>query len=220
MIGLHHGALSSLLNGKRKFQLVAAQKYFKEVIPKERWQPIEKELQITKKRIPLTDPRYGLPMPGIKSEIVSDPIYSTLMIFAQCEDFKFDIEYIAKRLRRTPNDVAHALEKLLQIGLLRKDDDGKLIRTGANYVSSDNKWNPAHDQRRRRLFDDMRKALHLPHDQRDFYEWTCSIDPARMDEFKKEIRKIIQRFEKVSTESDDKEVYTFLTAFFPMTFKP
>lgn len=153
----------------------------------------------------------------------SKPHYVCIREMVTLKDFKEDYKWIAKRCFPPigPQEVKEAVDVLLELGLLRRDGDGKLIQA-QDFIKTEDKNTQLieayhfHEV----MIDKARHALgHLPQNERNYYALTLPLPKALFDEIVNAFYKfrddVVARVNQRGTSPD--EVYQINFQFFPLT---
>ncbi len=141
------------------------------------------------------------------------------------KDFREDYKWIAKRCfpKISPSQAKEAVDTLLDLGLLSRDENSKLVQTESFVHTEDRQTQIAETYHyHETVLNKARRALgKLPQDERNYYALTLPM-PAKMfkevvDDYYAFRDKIIQ---KVNEQGDDfDEVYQINFQVFPVTKK-
>ena len=125
---------------------------------------------------------------------------------------------IAEALHLNEEDVTEALERLVNVGMLKEDQPGYVVTEAVH-------WSPdgipsevtrkAHD----RILTKAKDALYQQSvSERDFTSMMFTLDPADLPEAKAEIRSFIQNFlQKYSNKSNAQKVYSLNVQLYNLT---
>jgi uncharacterized protein (TIGR02147 family) len=136
-------------------------------------------------------------------------------------DFIEDPHWIAKRVTPTisPLEAQRALEELLKLGLISRDNTGRLVQTEAHIATSDEVTSSSVAQFHRQVLNLAARSIdHIKRDRRDISAQTLSISL----ETAKMIKEKIQNFRKEIVEMVAREesapdcVYQLNYQFFPL----
>ena len=162
-----------------------------------------------KKNIQLQNDQYFL---------VADWRYYAILCLAETSEFKEDYEWIGERLKTSPSKIKAAMERLIRLGFLTYDNEGKLIYQDIELSTSEDTPNTSIKKRHIENLDAARESL--CHDDvmlRDMSFMTLAIDPARLPEIKKKIRIFQDELAELLEEGNKKEVYEICMQVFPRT---
>jgi uncharacterized protein (TIGR02147 family) len=127
--------------------------------------------------------------------------------------------WISKRLKRAEDQVANALDRLLRVGLLVRDEKNNLAYNANAHLTTTDSKGVANASLRLRHSDNLEAAkdalVNLPVDKRYFNFETLAIGNDKLDEAKKIINEARSKLVKLSMEGHKDEVYEFCFTFFP-----
>jgi uncharacterized protein (TIGR02147 family) len=150
--------------------------------------------------------------------LVSDWYYFGILSLAETAGFRDDAAWVSARLGITVFEAKDGLQRLTRLGLLRPNQQGQLAPTGAQLATTTDIPNIA---LRRSLHQNLDLArLSLDRDgvnARDFSSITMAIDPARISEAKKLIKKFRRNLCRLLESGEKKEVYNLNIELFPLT---
>lgn len=216
-LGVHAASLSEFFNDKRQF----SPKLQKKILEKLNLSPDKKsallsvidqteEAPTNVERVQLDTDNYFL---------VSDPIYYSILCLIETKDYIENYQWIAGRLRSTEDQVKLAIERLLRVQLLVRDEKGELrYNANAHLTTSDDVASASLRLRHADNLDAAKDALlNLPIEKRYFNFETLAISMEKLPEMKKIINDCRSRLIKISSEGEKDEVYEFCFNFFPRT---
>jgi len=140
--------------------------------------------------------------------IVSDWYYFALLNLAECQDFRWNDQWIAKRLGITPTEVRLAVERMSRIGIL-ETVRGRLVVSKDFVVAQEGVPSEAVRNYHRQILAKASAALDLqkPED-REISGATLAVDPATIPDFKKDLSRFTREMaEKYGKSRLKKEVY-------------
>lgn len=188
--------ISSVLKGKRK-------KYS----PRRRASPLDR-----------TDPEYKqLTLDAF--HVIADWYHFAILNLRDCDDFRPNETWIAKRLNIGIGEVRLALTRFERLGLIECKNDGSWVRTHANLTTT-------HDVRSAGLRKGHRGILQraiesiesVDISQRDITNMTMAINPGKLPEAKKMLARFRKKFAKfLEQDAGRTEVYTLAMQLFPLT---
>lgn len=217
-LNIHAASLSEFFNDKRQF----SPKMAKKIIEKLALSPERREEllslvdstheTVTVERVQLDTDNYFL---------VADPIYYALLCLIETKDFKEDLHWMAKRLKRPSEQVSLAVDRLIRVKLLVRDQNQQLVyNANAQLMTSDDIANASLRLRHSENLEAARDALvNLPVDKRYFNFETLPMGHENMAEAKKIINEARAKLVKLSSESSKDDVYEFCFNFFPRSFE-
>jgi uncharacterized protein (TIGR02147 family) len=216
-LDIHAASLSEFFNDKRQF----SPKMTKKIIDKLGLAPDRKqnlldllegnELPTNVERVQIDTDNYFL---------VSDPIYYSLLCLIETKDFVENMNWMSARLKRAEDQTALALDRLLRLGLLKRDAQGKLAYNAEAHLNTSD--DIANTSLRLRHADNLEAAKHAllntPVEKRYFNFETLAIGQDKLAEAKKIINEARAKLVNLSNSSDKDEVYEFCFNFFPRSF--
>lgn len=150
-------------------------------------------------------------------KIIADWHHYALLELTFTKGFKKDPSWVARRLGISALQAREAIERLLRLELL-EEADGTLRKTEVNIATTQDIPSAA---LKRLAFQFLEKAAEALEDQdvseRDFGSMTMAIDPDRIPEAKKMIRKFRRDLAILLETGKRTEVYTFSSELFRVT---
>jgi uncharacterized protein (TIGR02147 family) len=225
-MGLSPAMTSRVLSGKRNVSLKLARQITEALLldPQERSEilslfPEKKPLRSDRPTDQL-DPLY-LQLNADHFRMISEWHYFAILSLMKTRAFKSDFDWIGERLGLAASQVEQAVERLIRLELITRDDSGNLLRSPSKFRTSDDVVNLSV---RKALFEGLDLARHAletePLERRDFTSLTLAFPSSRMNEAKEMIRKFQDafdaRFEAGEPENTD-EVYRLTVGLFPLT---
>lgn len=223
-VDVHVGALSSILNGKRRVSKELAERIARRLLldPQKRCElldlfPEKKKRTSSASAEAKVNPRY-LELETTQFKIIAEWEHYAVLSLMYCQDFKDEASWIALRLGITEKRAEEVVRGLFSAGLVRMNAAAKLERTFAAVRSSDDTVNlslrKSHETTLELAKESLsREALH----ERDFTYVTMAIDPRNMSVAKEMIRKFQDELCEVLEAGNRTEVYRFSTQLFPLT---
>lgn len=153
-------------------------------------------------------------------DMISNWYLVTLLELSMIDGFQDDPAWIAKRLRNAiSEDLARkALEKLEEVELLKRDEDGKLRRNVSGLLVESRSPSQSIRNFHRQMLSLADKTLDdVPQNQRLFLSQTFRVAPERMAEAEELIVEFRRRFQVLMAGGEEKEVYHLAIQFFPLT---
>jgi uncharacterized protein (TIGR02147 family) len=147
--------------------------------------------------------------------------YSTIRELVGLSEFKEDYEWIASHVSPPilVSEAQKAVEELLLLGLLVRDDDGKLMQATANITTGDEVTNSGLTRYHKEMLNFAGESITaVPRDKRDISGLTLGVSPETM----KTIKEMIQVFRKnilevASKDGHPNRVYQLNFQFFPVS---
>ncbi len=218
-LGVSPASLSEILNGKRNITPKTAVKVFERlnISPEEKvkLQKVSKG----KSAIKAADPQYLL-LEMDQYHLISEWYYFGILSLAETETFQDSPEWISERLNIRISESKTALERLVRLGLLKKNEDGRLAPTGASFKTSSDVSSGALRLSHLENLKLAKKSLERDDVSiRDFSSMTMAIDPDLIPEAKKMITAFRRKLCEFLESHSKQEVYKINIQFFPLTSK-
>ena len=221
--GLSPSALSEILKGKRKI----SPKLFVKISENLALSPeeINKVRSLFQQSIP--DAFSDTPVKGSllnkvqisadQYSLVADWYHFAILSLMQTKDFHSDSSWIALRLGISKVTVEAAIERMIRLGYIGKENDQWILTTG--YLKTTDEV--ANLSLRRANGEDLhlaQKALQeVALELRDFTATTMAIDPKNIKEAKLLIRDFRKKLTAMMIEGDRTEVYKMCIQLFPLS---
>lgn len=160
-----------------------------------------------------------------QSRYFSRPYYVCIREMVALHDFREDPQWIAKRCfpKIRPSQAEEAIKTLLELGLLRRDENGKLLQTEDFIQTQDSiKAGIEAYHYHESVLDKARHALGLlPQDERNYYALTLPLPKSLYNEFIQDFYdfrdRMVQKLNCLSKEVSLEEVFQINFQFFPLT---
>lgn len=223
-VGIHHGALSAIMNGKRNVSKDLAEKITRKLLidPVSRNEILnlfpEKRKYRTVEEMEQDEaaPKY-LEIEASTFKLMAEWEHFAVLSLIKTDDFINDYAWIASRLGITKYRSQEVVERLLELGFL-EIKNGELVRVQAKIRSSDDTVNLSVRKSHEENLELARESLNRDSIQeRDFTYITMPVDPAKMARAKEMIRKFQDEFSDVMEADAKTEVYRLAVQFFPLT---
>ena len=226
-LGLSPGELSEILRGKRKLGLKGAlkisramglnpaeTKHILQLAQVEKSRDWNIETRLTSDPAPLTSTSVNDDV----YHLVSEWFYFPILSLFETKDFRWNSIWVAKRLGITRAQAKVAMERLLRLGLVKKDL-GRFVCAKDVVVSTEGVPSAAIRQSHRQM---LNKALHAldfhPVQERDISGVGFACDSRDMEAIRREIRdfekQLIAKYRKPRSATD---VYHIQIALFRLT---
>ena len=215
-VGVQPSALSELLNGKRGI----AQKLALKIADNLLWEPeFREQIKIGMSRYHKADSsRAAVQLTMDNFHAISDWYHFAIISLAETQDFEDRPEWIAARLGISKTTAQYALERLERLGMLERGANGKLFSTGATYATSDEVASLALRKSHMQSLELARRSLEEDAiEARDFTAATMAIDPARLPEAKKMIRRFRAELCAFLEGGEKKEVMKLCVQLMPLS---
>lgn len=222
-VGVHVGALSSIMNGKRNVSRELAERIVEKLLldPQERSEILmhfPEKRRYQKSDLPqVFEPKY-LEFNASQFKVVAEWEHFAVMSLLNCNDFVSEISWIASRLGISENRAHQVITRLVQVGLFTLDNNGRLERSKQSYRTSDDVANlslrKCHDE----SLNLAKESLHRdPVEVRDFTSITMAIDPKKLSIAKERIRKFQDELSELLESGHQTEVYRLSMQVFPLS---
>lgn len=153
-----------------------------------------------------------------KFALISKWTHFAIMELSHLEGFQSDPVWIAQRLSIPKSEVLDAIERLLKLGLLRKDSSGRFHDTEADMSTGNDIPSRYIREHHRQILDKAAHSLEeVPINEREYSVTTMAIDETKLPEAKAALREFRKKFCKNVQRSKRKDrVYCLSTQFFPL----
>ncbi len=225
-VGVHVGALTYIMNGKRNVSRNLAERIAQRLMldPQERSEilrlfPEKKKYRKSEdpSETPETESLY-LQLSASQFKIASEWEHFAVMSLVKCEDFQNKIEWIAKRLGIAESRAKQVIDRLIELKLLELDASGGLTRSKKSYRTPDDVADISLKRHHDQTLDLAKESLHRdPVAVRDFTSTTMSIDPKKISMAKELIRKFEDELSDLLESGHQTEVYRLSMQLFPLT---
>lgn len=200
-LGLSSGALSEILNQRRPVSAKAAAK-------------ISKALGLTTTE---SKPLARTKLDEDTFQLIADWYHFAILNLLDCEGFRWNATYIAKRLAITNAQARLAMELLLRVGLVHMKD-GRVVGAKDYVLSPSGVPSNAVRSYHRQILDKAVNALELHSvNEREFNGVGIALDPKRLPQLKREISDFIDDLAAKHSIGKRQEVFFFETALFQIT---
>jgi uncharacterized protein (TIGR02147 family) len=224
-VGIHAGALSSILSGKRNVSRDLAERIVRRLLldPQRRAEILglfPEKRAYRKAGAAAPEPRY-LELSAAQFKIAAEWEHFAVMSLIKCVRAKHTPAWIADRLRIPESRARQVVERLVELGLVTKDASGALRRSPKSYRTPDDVASVAMKKHHDQTLDLAKESLHRDSvEQRDMTTLTMAIDPAKLDAAKELIRKFHDDVSDLLESGEQTEVYRLAVQLFPMTRLP
>ena len=212
-IGLSSGALSEILQGKRKISLKLAQKIADRLClnPKEKAHFLGlNEEQIEPQGLDYTD------LKNDQFQMISDWHHFAILNLVKSDYCVHKADWFARQLNLPLKTVTEALRRLLRLELL-KIKGNKFVRTASRLTTSDGIRNLSIIKSNTADLQMIQSQINvIDVQQRDLTSITLLIDEEKMKDYKKWIRGIQDKFANKFQTTKSKTVFRLSIALFPL----
>lgn len=216
-LGLDAPVLSLMMNGKRKITHNLAKQVLQGLpIDQTEANQILADLPTKSTRSVKTKIQFKELNPT-QFDVISDWWYFAVLSLSETDQCRSDPKWIAKRLNITTTQAEKALEKLLELNLIKKK--GTTIKaTGEIFSSTQDIPSSAIKKNHQQGLELALEALHeVSVELREFGATTMIIDPKKIPEAKKMIRELRKKTMQVLESGEKLEVYRLQVQLFPLT---
>lgn len=150
--------------------------------------------------------------------VISEWYHFAIMQLFYIKGFKEDSTWIAKMLGISSHEVNFAFERLLRLGLIEKNKNGKLVRTSATLTTGSDIPSSGIRQFQRQILE--KAILSLEQDsveKRDITSMTMAINIKHLPRAKEEIKKFRKKMTKLLEEGERSQVYNLGIHLIPLT---
>ena len=221
-LGLHSSTLSSILKGRRPLPLKNS-KYVAAKLnlgPKERTLFLESlyrtKTNIDEIKIDENDDRFILDETYYK--VIAEWEHMTVETLLEVDHFIATPENVAERLGITVNRAQVVLNNLLTCGLVKQDEQGKLVKVHAYIRTTEDVASQALRAAHVEALDIGKQKLdEIEVELRDFSSMTIAMDMERMPEVKTIIREFRQKMMALLRDGEKTDVCQLAIQFYPLT---
>jgi len=152
-------------------------------------------------------------------QVIADWYHYAILEITFQSDFKADPKWISKKLEISYAEAQLAMNRLLELGFLVKNEDGKIIKSDVKITMTDTQTSNAALQRRNKQV--LNKAIEAidkyPVQKRSASTMTMAIDPEKIPAAKKMIQKFNRELCEFLESGNRKQVYELTTNLFPLS---
>lgn len=138
-------------------------------------------------------------------------------------DFQEDPQWVAQRLMPAipPRDAERALQVLLELGLLMRDESGRLKQVDALVQTPDHPLGHHIQRYHRAMMERAAESIHtVPHQQRQIESITLCLSEARMRDLKARIESFCDEvLQEYQADPDSRRVVQLNIQMFPLTIE-
>ncbi|MCJ8275860.1 MAG: TIGR02147 family protein [Bdellovibrionales bacterium] len=210
-VKMNPGVVSQLLSGKRKFSTKTIDKICDELFlsPTQRMEILEKS-EDQKGKVKILEQSVF--------ETMSNWSYDAFLALIQTKSFRMDLPWISKRLGVSPKNVRDMISNLLELGLIKIENERYVPATPSTQIFVGGNTTAALKKLQMDANALSRVALENEHISRRFHGTdTLAIDPRKMEEAKAYIREFRKKF-CINSESngDHARIYQLNISFYPI----
>lgn len=211
-LGISSGALSEILSGKRKISAKMAKK----IADRLHLTPSDAKAFMGR---PLEEDSPDLNYIQMRDDqfhLISDWQHFAILNLVKSERCQHRASWFASQLNLSVTAAQEALDRLLRLEMLKLEKK-KYVRTQTRLTTSDDIMNVSIQKSNFQDLEMMREHLStLAVGERDLTSLTFLLDPARMAEFKKQIRKMQDQFSEKFESTKSVSVFRLTVALFPL----
>jgi uncharacterized protein (TIGR02147 family) len=158
------------------------------------------------------------PLRDDEFQMIADWFHFALLSLFETRNFRLDPDWAAKRLKLPVSLARSAFERFERLGILTRNERNELVFTPENYASSDDIPSAAVRQSHRQLLDLSKDSLDSCEvSQRDITSMSMAIDPSKLPEAKKLIRRFREQMSAFLETGQRDEVYALNVQLVPLT---
>lgn len=211
-------ALSEILSGKRPISVRVAE----QIAERLAWAPDVRERVVRtylgSRRKTTPHRRESIALDVDQYHAISEWYHFAILSLAETRGFRSDARWIGCRLGISADIALAAVERLLRMGLLNQEKNGRWAATGKSYATTDGIVNLALRKSHQRNLELAKASLETdPIDRRDFTAMTMVADPAKLPEAKRRIREFRDELSAFLEDGDKSEVFKICLQLFPLT---
>jgi len=219
-LGLDPGALSGILNGKRRISHKLAERLAEKLCldPQERTEffghfperlPRKKEAAQAKEYLQLSADQF---------RVISDWQHFAILSLLATKDFKSDPAWIAKRFGTNEKIINETLDRLIRTELIGKDEKNQFVLKHPKVRTTDDIKNISLQAAHAKYLELAKNSLEQDDvNERDFTFMTMAIDKTKLPLAKEKIRKFQDELAELLECDSKTEVYTINIQLFPLT---
>jgi uncharacterized protein (TIGR02147 family) len=221
--GLSSAALSEILNGKRRASIKIASR----IADRLGLDPKRKDALLSVYPQKLTRKRSGqeiivarkaMQLSLDEFRLVSEWHHFAILSLAEIAGFKGDATWVSRRLGIRMQDAQSAMERMERLGMFIRNAKGELIPSGQSYTSSDGVSDASVRSSHAQDLELLRKSIEEDDiEKRDFTAVTMAIDPDKLPEARKRIRRFRDEICQFLESGDKKEVYKLCIQTIPLS---
>ncbi len=214
-VGMHSGALSGVLNGKRKISRKKAEALATKfgLDPVERMQFLSHFPETTARPVKQSYQELG----DAEFEVIRGWAHFAILSLMKTSGFTSSAPWISDRLGISIRETQDCIDRLLKTGLISRDKDGELRRASASFRTGDDRLNraiqEAHEETASLAIHSLKRD---PVDQRDLSSVTMAIDPLKLPKAKEAIRKFQNEISSLLEDGKQTSVYRLSVQLFPL----
>lgn len=217
-LGINSGVLSQIFNGKRR----VSSKFVNKIIDSLDLDPVQKDdlqVRFTAAKNFTYEKIIDQSLTMDQFNLVADGTHFAVKALIRTQGFKYDIEWMAYKLRKSQKEIREAIERLLKLNMI-VEVDGTLKSTGISFNSPDEIASTSIKRHHTQALEEAKESLYRDDVEiRDFTTLTMSIDTRKMKEAKALIRKFRKDMTSLMTGVNTDAVYKFGIQLYPLTIE-
>ena len=217
-VGLAPGALSGILNGKR----IVSKKMAERIASRLMLDPVEQSKLISlfspAPANSAIDSKSYLTLAANEFKLIADWEHKAILSLLKTKAKFRSVCQIAQRLTLGENQCDQALQRLVQLNLVRRTPAGYYVRTCAQLKTSDGVSDSSIRRAHEQSLELAKKSVQeISIDHRDIRSITMAINPKKINEARELIDEFHDRLSDLLESGPQSEVYRFTTALYPLT---
>lgn len=211
-LGVNHSALSEIMSGKRIVGLKLAERLSEALMlpPETKEQLLQNKQNNTAREV--------LRLKADQYKVISDWYHFAILSMAETDDFESDPAWIARRLGLTKTVVQEAIQRMERLEMIRLSKKGEITLVGRQFDSPDGVPSAAIRNTHHQYLELAKNALETePLEKRYFNGITMAIDPAKLPEAQRRIRKFRDELCQYLESGSKKEVYQLCLQLFSLS---
>lgn len=225
-IGVHVGALTYIMNGKRNVSRKLAERIARRLMldPQERSEVLQlfpESRKNKKAAIPVSAHELNsrfCQLSAAQFKAIAEWEHFAIMSLVKCEDFQNETAWIAKRLGISDSRVRQVVDRLIELNILSLDESGRLVRTTSGFRTSDDVADISLKKHHDESLQLAKDSLHRdPVSARDITSITMAIDPKNLSMAKELTRKFQDELSDLLESGHRTEVYRLSMQLFPLS---
>lgn len=223
-LGIPSGRLSQYFSGKRKITPQVAEKISTSLnlSPQEKRQFMKAVvgLQTNLSASMLSFIENPQELEFDQFEMIAESLHFEILSLIETQDFKSDVAWISKRLNRNPIEIRAALERLVRLNLVSKENSKIQLVHGKGIASPSDIASKAIRKAHKKNLEHAIECLETTTVyERDYSTMTIAIDPERLETAKEMMRVFRRTLTAYLENGEKKEVYRLNMNLIPVTRK-
>lgn len=221
--GVSVGGLSGFLSGKISYSLEMLERFVNLVAktPEERNEILEKYNLLVIDKIKRVSEKNNVECRILQDEemgLTKEWYHLAILFLIKTVDFRFDVAWIAKRLKISSEEVESALSRLLELKLVTKNEDGTIALTSYFVKTTPNVDSEYLRFMHKQMLEMASRSVTSDSvDISDFSSLTLPVSLRNLPKAKEIIRKCQDDLINVLMDEDMSEVYQLVFSLYPVT---